>query len=182
MGGRRGVRRSRSGGAADDGAHSEGVDPKDLRLQFHTTVQRTTVQLKPHRGTLIEAAIDDGTIKTNARTTTLPIREVEIELKRGNPLALYDAALHLSQQARFRVAVLSKAERGYSLVQRGGEPDLITRAGHVVLDAMMTIDEVLQRIGRRCLCISSSTRRRRSRANPRAFTRCGLQCVVSAPL
>ena len=127
------------------------IDLKDLRLQFTTTVQRSTIELARSRGTRIEAVIDEGTIHTDRSSKTLPIREVELELKKGVPTALYASALQLMEHARFRIEIRTKAERGYSLVRVGGEPEPIVHAGPVPLNADMTVDDAFETIGRHCL-------------------------------
>ena len=45
----------------------------------------------------------------------------------------------------------SKSERGYRLVQKDDEPPSAAAAEPVVLDAEMTLEDALQRVGRICL-------------------------------
>lgn len=99
-----------------------GRKPKPaLRPVFHTRVQRTqwTVELNE---AAVEVALDVGEIRN--QTATEPISEVELELKRGGPAALLDAAQQLvnaespTPMALFPLA-RSKAARGYQLGTRG---------------------------------------------------------------
>ena len=63
----------------------------------------------------IEVATDRGEIAT--RTHTLPISEVELELKRGNKRALFRLAHVLAETVPLRLEVKTKSERGYELLQ-----------------------------------------------------------------
>ena len=71
-------------------------------------------------GAEIEVAIDVGEIAT--RSHTLPISELELELKRGDKAALFRLARRLAETVPFRLELKTKAERGYELLQDGGAP------------------------------------------------------------
>ncbi|MGI4982056.1 MAG: CYTH domain-containing protein [Janthinobacterium lividum] len=97
----------------------------DLRPVFRTDFDRTLWTI--HVGdTEIEAALDLGTVASDRADTTVPIREIELELKTGDEGAL------LAFAARLRAAVpgltpddVSKAARGYGLLR-----DAASRASH----------------------------------------------------
>src|SRR6516165_3983585 len=101
--------------AAQSGEHlPEGV-ADDLRPLFATDVTRTTFAIKPAAETRIEAAIDQGEIRAAGNGEIEPISEIELELKSGDPAALYDVALQLLDVAAVRIEPRSKSERGYRL-------------------------------------------------------------------
>ncbi|MEP9326573.1 CHAD domain-containing protein [Paraburkholderia phymatum] len=81
---------------------------------FVTRINRTTitVHLPPEDG--IEVALDEGTVK--AQAGSVPLIAVELELKRGEPQALYSAALELLKTAPMRIDHRSKANVGYELL------------------------------------------------------------------
>ncbi len=110
-----------------------------------------TVEIEPHPGTRIEAAVDHGTIRTADDGRSQPISEIELELKSGDPAAVYDLALELLETAPLRIDLQSKSERGYRLVQKNDEPPSAAAAEPVFLDAEMTLEDALQRVGRICL-------------------------------
>lgn len=94
-----------------------------LRPVFRTRFRRSLWKVEAPLAS-IEVAVDVGGIEVRRgkRTLTEPICELELELKRGDPLALYDYALHWTGSPgggpMLRPAVLSKAERGYRLTSR----------------------------------------------------------------
>ena len=61
----------------------------------------------------IELVLDEGDIRSGGYRT--PIREVELELKEGDPEALWALALTLSEQVPLRPSDSSKAARGNAL-------------------------------------------------------------------
>jgi inorganic triphosphatase YgiF len=121
-----------------------------LRPLFVTDVTRTVVELHPSPGTCVEAAIDRGEIRLHPDGRSEPISEVELELKSGDPAALYDIALELAETAAVRIETPSKSERGYRLAD-GGAGVAVVHAEPVSLDPAVTIDAALRRIGGACL-------------------------------
>jgi len=132
----------------------------ELRPLFTTRVTRTAILLEPNAATAIEAAIDLGEIQAaggdSAVPVSEPVSEVELELLRGEPASLYDVALRLLDVAPLRFSLVTKAERGYRLAgnRDNGKNDTGTaprNADTVVLTTDMTVEAVLQTIGRRCI-------------------------------
>ena len=117
---------------------------------FRTEVTRLVTDLSPDVGTRIEAAIDRGTIRAPGKKPGERISEIELELKSGPVTALYDVALRLLAEAPVRLEWRSKAERGYRLAA-GRKLTRAARAGPLALDATLSAEEALQRIGRACL-------------------------------
>jgi triphosphatase len=137
--------------ALQSGAHlPEGVGG-DLRPLFITDVTRTTVEIEQPPGTRIEAAIDEGEIRVPGREAAEPISEIELELKGGEPAALYDLAMRLLELAPIRIEMRSKSERGYRFVSGDEAAPRAVHAQPVDLDPAMTVEAALQRVGTSCL-------------------------------
>lgn len=84
-----------------------------LHPVFVTEFTRTIWLLETDAGDQIEMALDSGEIRAGQRSS--PISEVELELKAGNPAALYELALALQEAVPLCAENASKAERGYAL-------------------------------------------------------------------
>lgn len=84
-----------------------------LQPVFETRIQRTQ-WLLPCANSLLELALDVGTIEAQGRS--LPVSEIEIELKRGSADALLTAAQTLQQTFALTPQKQNKAERGYRLL------------------------------------------------------------------
>ncbi len=79
---------------------------------FATRIRRRLRRLD-YAGALIEIAFDDGTIE--AAEKSLPVAEVELELKEGEAVALYELGLALLDIAALQIETQSKSARGYGL-------------------------------------------------------------------
>ncbi len=66
----------------------------------------------------IEACLDRGAI--TARGDRTPIGEIELELKRGEPAALFDLARRLQEAHPVRLSGITKADRGLAVCDGGG--------------------------------------------------------------
>ncbi|BAI72122.1 CHAD domain-containing protein [Azospirillum sp. B510] len=85
-----------------------------LDCLFVTDFRRTTLMLRPDPLTAVELAVDDGGSYAGGRS--LPISEVELELKAGKVASLFDLALTLQAAIPMRIGTESKAEAGLRLV------------------------------------------------------------------
>jgi inorganic triphosphatase YgiF len=130
---------------------SDMVRDEELHPVFTTTVTRTVIQIRPAPSARIEAAIDEGEIRTSKGDVVAPISEIELELKNGDPRVIFDVALQLLEVAPIRIETRSKAERGYRLLGTDGLMPQAVRVGPVALDPVMSVEAALERIGRRCL-------------------------------
>jgi inorganic triphosphatase YgiF len=79
---------------------------------FATRIRRRLRRLD-YAGALIEIAFDDGTIEAGEKS--LPVAEVELELKEGEAAALYELGLALLDVAALQIETQSKSARGYGL-------------------------------------------------------------------
>jgi triphosphatase len=128
------------------------VRDEELHPVFTTAVTRTVIEISPDPSARIEAAIDEGEIRTSKGDAVAPISEIELELKNGDPRVIFDVALQLLEVAPIRIETRSKAERGYRLLGTDGlMPPQAVRVGPVALDPAMSVEAALERIGRHCL-------------------------------
>ena len=121
-------------------------DIETLKPLFATRFRRTIRTLKA-RYSEIELALDEGEVDTGARQA--PLLEIELELKRGKPAALFAAARKLSKSAILNLNFVGKAERGYILAD--GETARPQKSLILTLPAEATAAEAFRRIGRACL-------------------------------
>jgi triphosphatase len=118
----------------------------DLVKLFRTDVVRTAYKLLDE-GSEVELAIDVGTIEAAGRHD--PISELELELHRGHPEQIFRLARLLADRVPLKLAVKTKAERGYDLAKGGAAA--VERAASVVLDPDMSCREGFRAIGQNCL-------------------------------
>ena len=91
-------------------------DDGPVRPLFRTDFVRELCEISVE-GTLIEVALDMGTIAH--KENNLSICEVELELKEGSPQYLFDIGQQLIETFNLVLDSKSKAERGYKLSSRG---------------------------------------------------------------
>lgn len=89
-----------------------GLNLAQVEPVFNVQVTRRTV-LVERRNAVIEVVLDSGNVQSKDKSS--PIHELELELKNGDPVALFDLAYELDAIAPLRLGVLTKAERGYRL-------------------------------------------------------------------
>lgn len=117
-----------------------------LQPQFAVRVERTTWDLQVD-GAEIEMVLDVGAVEHNSASE--PINEIELELKSGQPEALYRFALQLLDDLPLRLENSNKAERGYALCSQSGTS--VHKAEELVLDADGTLADAMQAIVHNCL-------------------------------
>jgi triphosphatase len=83
-----------------------------LRPIFTTDVRRTEWQLQLADGSEVEMALDLGDLIVDEKRE--PICEVELELKSGAPIRLFEFALTLLDDIPLWIENVSKAQRGYA--------------------------------------------------------------------
>lgn len=88
-----------------------------LEALFAVEVERSTWQLRVD-GSAIELVLDHGQIDRHGQH--VPVNEIELELKSGEPASLFAFALQLLEQIPMRVSNTNKAQRGYALVRQTG--------------------------------------------------------------
>jgi triphosphatase len=80
---------------------------------FHTNFKRTQWNLMTEDNTQIELVLDQGIVST--ATHHMPLHEIELELKKGDPCQLTKLAECFKQTIPLTFETRSKAQRGYSL-------------------------------------------------------------------
>ena len=120
-----------------DGSLFDALEPR-----FLTLFERTSWLLRRPDGSLVEVALDIGQIQANGLQA--PICELELELKAGQPAALFQTAREIAGTIAVLPAHLSKAQRGYLLAQDG--LDQPQRAQPPRLKASLTRPELAQRL------------------------------------
>ncbi|MXO99154.1 CHAD domain-containing protein [Altererythrobacter xixiisoli] len=94
----------------------------------------------------IEIALDRGRVLAGDREAT--VCEVELEHKEGDPAALFALARRIAASVPVAPGVLTKAERGYRLINAAPSP---TKAQRVVLTPGISAGEAFTVIAQACL-------------------------------
>jgi triphosphatase len=113
-----------------------------LQPMFTTDIQRTARQLHLNKCTTVEAVFDEGDITANG--SSLPIAEMELELKSGDVHALYQLALGLLGSVPLALETASKAERGFRLLT-GNVPEA-SKAAPIRIDGHASAEEAFKQI------------------------------------
>jgi inorganic triphosphatase YgiF len=117
-----------------------------LHPRFHTRFVRKTYRIRRETSE-IELAVDQGEITAGVKAT--PISELELELKAGDKRALFRLAGELAETVPLNLAVKTKAERGFELLDGGDHS--VEKAGDVAIAPGMTVVEACRAVGRSCL-------------------------------
>ncbi|MBI3222640.1 MAG: CHAD domain-containing protein [Nitrosomonadales bacterium] len=110
-----------------------------LQPVFVTDFSRSSRMLS-WQGAQIELCMDQGEVSTEQHR--VPICELELELKSGEPRQLFELALALLKIVPFELEVVSKAEQGYRLLS--GDVDHPVKASAPDIAEKDTLAEVLQ--------------------------------------
>jgi triphosphatase len=113
---------------------------------FRSEVSRVTT-LTDGGDTVVELVIDHGSV--SAGDVALPICEIELELKQGEPASLFAMARQLDEAGPVRLGVLSKAERGYLLLAAASSGPV--KAEPVILDSSMSAASAFRAIAWSCV-------------------------------
>jgi triphosphatase len=119
---------------------------KQIAAIFHIVVTRQK-RLITQDGARIELVFDQGEIHADGRT--VPICELELELKAGPPAALFALARALGAIAPVQLGILSKWQRGYGLL--AGEGVKPVKSVSAQLTSNMASSEGFQLIARACI-------------------------------
>lgn len=123
--------------------------PQRLQPVFQSSTRRTTWDIALADGRQLECALDAGDIAAGDRHAE--ISELELELKRGDPAALFELALALHQDIPLQLGSDSKAARGFALLEGDEAADTGIKAAPVRLHPRMTLEDAFQCIGLNCL-------------------------------
>ena len=111
-----------------------------LAPRFRTDIWRTTWDLCLPNGSVIEAALDRGEIQTENHS--VPVQELELELKRGMPETLYKIAQQVADSIHVRLEHTSKAQRGYDLLTNPKPKPQPVRSSEIRISKSMTVEDV----------------------------------------
>jgi inorganic triphosphatase YgiF len=123
--------------------HSEARKLKPLiRYDVNRTSWRTD-----RRGGSIQIDLDHGSVTAAGRCEDFA--EIEFELVDGEPASLIVAARHLSDRVPVRLGVLTKAERGFTLL--AGSLGQLAKSGSVHVAKGMSVAEAFEIVVHACL-------------------------------
>lgn len=122
------------------------VGDAPLRPVFRTEFRRTRRLLR-HEGSAWTLDVDEGEIVADDERA--PIRELELELREGEPWRLFEFALLLHEHFDLVPATRSKAERGYALAR--GMPPAVVSSRRIPLDPDAVLEHALEAILGQCL-------------------------------
>ncbi|SDU25140.1 CYTH domain-containing protein [Halopseudomonas salegens] len=91
---------------------------------------------------VVDMALDQGAVKT--ANGEEPISELELEMREGSSQALFELAAELAEDLPLMPCDISKAERGYRLLDAGSYQ---LRPAHLGWSAELPVDEVIARAG-----------------------------------
>jgi inorganic triphosphatase YgiF len=118
-----------------------------LQPVFSNKTKRAGWMLELEDGVQVECALDTGELQCGDRT--VPVRELELEMKQGDPSRLYGLARQVHEAVPVRIENISKAERGYALA--GAVAPRAVKAAPVALKRKASMGEALAGILRNCL-------------------------------
>ncbi|MBR0880156.1 MULTISPECIES: CYTH and CHAD domain-containing protein [Bradyrhizobium] len=116
-----------------------------LEAVFTADIRRHARMIDLPSGT-VEIAFDQGELTAGNRT--LPVSEIELELKSGSASTIYEVALRLAEQGAVKPSIRTKSARGFDLA--ADEPPTARRPRKLRLDASVTLDEAFATILRSC--------------------------------
>ncbi|MBW7971108.1 CYTH and CHAD domain-containing protein [Bradyrhizobium sp. BR 10289] len=116
-----------------------------LEAVFTADIHRHARMLDLPSGT-VEIAFDQGALTAGDRS--LPVSEIELELKGGAASTIYEIALLLAEQGAVKPSISTKSARGFDLAD--DKPPSARRPRKLRLDASVTLDEAFATILRSC--------------------------------
>ena len=120
---------------------------RQLKPLFETRVRRTVYPIGYDNNAIATLAVDQGTIDTGMRS--IPLCEIELELERGTANQLFEVARELTEALSARIALKSKSERGYEIIDN--KQELPAKAARIDLPAAATTRGAFKIIGLTCL-------------------------------
>jgi inorganic triphosphatase YgiF len=118
-----------------------------LEQVFVNRTKRAAWMLALPDGAQVECALDTGELQRGERKVA--VRELELEMKDGDPARLYELACQVHAAVPVRIENISKAERGYALA--GAVAPRAVKAAGVALRRKASLGEALADILRNCL-------------------------------
>ncbi|MGY8708139.1 CHAD domain-containing protein [Bradyrhizobium sp. 18BD] len=123
----------------------EHLQTHPLEAVFTADIHRHARMIDLPTGT-VEIAFDQGELVAGERS--LPVSEIELELKSGSASTIYEVALRLAEYGAAKPSIRSKSARGFDLA--AGKPPSARRPRKLHLDPSVTLDEAFATILRSC--------------------------------
>ncbi|MFT4120118.1 CHAD domain-containing protein [Bradyrhizobium sp.] len=123
----------------------DNLQAQPLEAVFTADIHRHTRMIDLPSGT-VEVAFDHGSLKAGDRS--MPVSEIELELKGGSASTIYEIALRLAEHGAVKPSIRSKSARGFDLA--AGTPPSARRPRKLRLDPSVTLDEAFATILRSC--------------------------------
>lgn len=117
-----------------------------LKAVLVTDFERRNRQFPLRDGGLVQVSVDVGRLRVGRRSRRFA--EVELELLRGGPSALYALALELAEAVPLRLQPVNKAEQGYHLLQK--QVPLPQTGSLPTLNGSMSAEDAFRAIMFRC--------------------------------
>ena len=122
------------------------LERHQLEAVFTADIHRRTRIIELPSGT-VEIAFDHGFLKSGDRS--MPVSEIELELKGGSATAIYELALRLAEHGSLKPSIRSKAARGFDLA--ADAPPVARKLQKLRLDPSIPLDDAFAAILRSCL-------------------------------
>jgi inorganic triphosphatase YgiF len=122
------------------------LESYQLEPVFTADIRRHRRIIELPSGT-VEVAFDEGVLKSGHRS--MPVSEIELELKSGSASTIYELALRLADYGSLRPSIRSKAARGFDLA--ADTPPAARKAQKLHLDPSISLDDAFATILRSCL-------------------------------
>jgi inorganic triphosphatase YgiF len=122
------------------------IESSRIEPVFTADIRRHQRMLELPSGT-VEIAFDQGVIKAGDRS--LPVSEIELELKSGSASAIHELALRLCEHGPVRPSIRTKSARGFDLA--ADAPPAAKRPEKLRLDPSIALDDAFAVILRSCL-------------------------------
>ena len=122
-----------------------GLTQDKLESVFVSDIHRHQRLLDLHSGT-VEVAFDHGTLTAGERTQA--VDEIELELKGGSTVAIYEIAQRLAEHGSLRPSIHAKSARGFDL--DGGRSPGAGKPHKLRLDPAVSLDESFSAVLRGC--------------------------------
>lgn len=121
------------------------LETQPLEAVFTADIHRHARMIDLPSGT-VEIAFDRGELTAGDRS--LPVSEIELELKSGSASTIYEVALRLAEHGAVKPSIRTKSARGFDLA--ADKPPAARRPRKLRLDASVALDEAFATILRSC--------------------------------
>jgi triphosphatase len=121
------------------------LDAQPLEAVFTADIHRHARMIDLPAGT-VEVAFDQGVLTAGERS--MPVSEIELELKSGSASTIYEIALRLAEHGAVRPSIRTKSARGFDLA--ADKPPAAQRPRKLRLDPSVALDEAFATILRAC--------------------------------